>query len=267
MTKLFFYPSGQLEVVKYLVLEAHVDVNACSDSGSTPLRSACFMTHYEVVKFLIEHGADISKKNQNGGTCLINSVQSVELCELLLKNGADVNAQDIQKKTALHYAIQEHRLETTGKFVWLASFPSVCNDLFFSVLLLKYGADPTIKSRFDEDALQTACLRLANRIVSYLINNFNYSNERIACAYELIGCTFLDEHFNLQSTVEYWKMAMYIRLNSEPIPIPKQKLVVPKKAYQFMQEFTTMEELELLDHNVDAMRIQSLLMCERILGN
>jgi ankyrin repeat protein len=107
--------SGQLEVVQYLVLEANVDVNSCSDSGSTPLRSACFMTHFEVVKFLIKHGADISVKNQNGGTCLINSVQSVELCELLLKNGADVNAKDIQKKTALHYAIQEHRLETTGK--------------------------------------------------------------------------------------------------------------------------------------------------------
>lgn len=108
--------SGQTDVVRYLVLEAKVDVNACSDSGSTPVRSACFMTHYDIVKFLIEHGADISKKNQNGGTCLINSVQSVGLCELLLKNGADVNAQDIQNKTALHYAIQEHRLETTGEF-------------------------------------------------------------------------------------------------------------------------------------------------------
>ena len=45
----------------------------------------------------------------NGGTCLINSVQSVSLCEFLLESGANVNAQDIQLKTALHYAIQEHR--------------------------------------------------------------------------------------------------------------------------------------------------------------
>ena len=26
--------------------------------------------------------------------------------------GADVNAEDVQHKTALHYAIQEHRLDT-----------------------------------------------------------------------------------------------------------------------------------------------------------
>ena len=84
-----------------------------SDTGSTPVRSACFMTHLDIVTYLVENGADILKPNYNGGTCLINSVQSVPLCEFLLKHGANVNAQDIQFKTALHYAIQEHRFETT----------------------------------------------------------------------------------------------------------------------------------------------------------
>jgi ankyrin repeat protein len=71
------------------------------------------MTHLDIVTYLVDNGADILKPNYNGGTCLINSVQSVPLCEFLLKHGADVNAQDIQFKTALHYAIQEHRFETT----------------------------------------------------------------------------------------------------------------------------------------------------------
>ena len=59
------------------------------------------------------NNADIQRPNYNGGTCLINSVQSVELCEFLLKHGANVNAQDIQCKTALHYAIQVERLHLT----------------------------------------------------------------------------------------------------------------------------------------------------------
>lgn len=100
--------SGKLPVVEIL-LKYGADINAVSDSGSTPVRSACFMTHYEIVKYLVEHGADINKPNYNGGTCLINSVQSPSLCDILLKYGADVNARDIQNKTALHYAIQEHR--------------------------------------------------------------------------------------------------------------------------------------------------------------
>lgn len=104
--------AGKLEVVKCLVKHG-ADVNSVSDTGSTPVRSACFMTHLDIVKFLVENNADILKPNYNGGTCLINSVQSVPLCDYLLKKGADVNAQDIQMKTALHYAIQEHRFETT----------------------------------------------------------------------------------------------------------------------------------------------------------
>ena len=75
------------------------DVNSVSDTGSTPVRSACFMTHLEIVRLLVAQNADIQRANHNGGTCLINSVQSVELCEFLLENGADVNAQDIQNKT------------------------------------------------------------------------------------------------------------------------------------------------------------------------
>ena len=89
------------------VLVRHgADVNSVSDTGSTPVRSACFMTHLDIVKLLVANRADIQRPNYNGGTCLINSVQSGDLCEFLLQNGANVNAQDIQNKTALHYAIQ-----------------------------------------------------------------------------------------------------------------------------------------------------------------
>lgn len=100
--------SGKLSVVKCLI-RLGANINAVSDTGSTPVRSACFMTNMEVVKYLVEHNADISCANYNGGTCLINSVQSMELCAYLISKGADVNAKDIQNKTALHYAIQEHR--------------------------------------------------------------------------------------------------------------------------------------------------------------
>ena len=101
------------------------------------------------MSFLVEKGADILKANYNGGTCLINSVQSLELCKFLLQNGANVNAADIQNKTPLHYAIQEHRFETTK-------------------LLLDYNADPHLKSRHNDDALQTACLKGATQIFDYL---------------------------------------------------------------------------------------------------
>ena len=238
--------AGKLPVVKCLVKRG-ANVNSVSDTGSTPVRSACFMTHSDIVQFLVQSGADILKANYNGGTCLINSVQSVPLCEFLLKHGALVNAQDIQLKTALHYAIQEHRFETTK-------------------LLLFHGADPFIRSRYGDDALQTACLKVATQIFDYLIDNYPYPKERIAEAYELIGSTFLDEHYDVQTALQFWRRALDLRLQDSENPIPKHNLVAAKAAYNFCFEFQTREELENLVLDLDGMRIQSLLICERILG-
>lgn len=94
----------------------------------------------------------------------------------MLNRGANVNSQDIQLKTALHYAIQEHRFETTK-------------------LLLANGADPFLKNRYGDDSLQTSCLKGATLIFQYLIETVpGYSLERQAEMHELMGSTFLDEH-------------------------------------------------------------------------
>ena len=207
------------------------------------VRSACFMTHLDIVKLLVTNNADIQKPNFNGGTCLINSVQSVELCEFLLRHGANVNAQDIQCKTALHYAIQEHRFETTK-------------------LLLSYGANPYLESRYKDDALQTACLKGAAEIFQYLTNALNYSSERIASAFELLGSTFLDEHHDSQRALQYWRAACEVR---EKAGLTKQ-IQLPKKQYRYASEFTNRSELDALSLDLDNLRLQSLIICERILG-
>ena len=234
--------AGKVKVVEVLVRHG-ADVNSVSDTGSTPVRSACFMTHLDIVKLLVGSGADIQRPNYNGGTCLINSVQSVELCEFLLRNGAHVNAQDIQSKTALHYAIQEHRFETTK-------------------LLLQYGADPFLESKHKDDALQTACLKGAAEIFEYLIDHIPYVPERVASAFELLGSTFLDEHHASTKTLQYWRAACDIR---DKFALAKA-VNEPKAQYRGVQEFSTRDELEALTLELDSLRIQSLLICERVLG-
>lgn len=238
--------AGKLAVVRCLV-EHGACVNSVSDTGSTPVRSACFMTHLDIVRYLVEHDADILKPNYNGGTCLINSVQSVPLCEYLLEHGAGVNARDIQFKTALHYAIQEHRFETTK-------------------LLLDHGADPMLRSRSGDDALQTACLKGATQIFDYLVALQAYPIERVAEAFELMGATYLDEHHDLPLALQFWRNALKLRSENVCGSLCKPSVVPLRVAYQNTVEFHTLEELESLALDLDAMRIQSLLICERILG-
>lgn len=203
------------------------------------------MTHLDIVQYLVENGADIRKANYNGGTCLINSVQSVQLCKFLLKHGADVNARDIQNKTALHYAIQEHRLETTN-------------------LLLDHGADIDAKSRYGDDALQTACLKGATRIFDYLIATRVYSHERLANAHELMGSTHLDEHNDIHTALRHWRLAMCIRETRNLLP--KRPIMPRRSAFRFEKEFESSDELDNVAADLDSIRIQSLLITERILG-
>ena len=114
---LHFSVAGKVKVVEVLV-KYGADVNSVSDTGSTPVRSACFMTHLDIVRLLVSNKADIQKPNHNGGTCLINSVQSVELCKFLLENGADVNAEDIQIKTGkLRFSF--HNISRNCKFCYI----------------------------------------------------------------------------------------------------------------------------------------------------
>ena len=233
--------SEKPKVVEVLV-KYGADVNSVSDTGSTPVKSACFKTYLDIVKLLVENGADIQKPSHNGATCLINSIQSVELCEFLLKNGAHVNIQDIEKKkTALHYAIKEHNIETTK-------------------LLLDHGADPFLESNNKDDALQTACLEGASDIFNYLVDHVPYQHERVASAFELLGSTFLDEYHDHLKTLEYWKAACDIREKFRIV-----KAILPAKLqYHHMKEFTSKMELEALD--LESIRTQSLLICERCLG-
>ena len=70
-----------------------------------------------IIRALVTAGANIHLSNHFGGTCLINSVQSVDLVKFLIRHGADVNAEDVQHKTALHYAIQVSKYRVSQKYV------------------------------------------------------------------------------------------------------------------------------------------------------
>ena len=94
-------------------------------------------------------------------------------------------------------------------FISLFLFILILSLFSFIVLLLNYGADPTIKTRNGEDALTSACLKMEINTFNYLIKNVHYTNERIANAYELLGCSILDEHKDVKEALNYWKKALW----------------------------------------------------------
>ena len=109
---------GHSDVVKIL-LDAGADPDISGDYGITPLLSAAVNKHDEVTNLLLEAGAkldpfaasalgdtaqvakfisedpDIVSSRGPGQATLLNVTRSVEVTELLIENGADIDAEDI----------------------------------------------------------------------------------------------------------------------------------------------------------------------------
>ena len=58
---------GQTEATR-LLIESGADVNIKDDNGSTPLHAAAAFGRVDVAKLLVEHGADLQVRNDDGGT-------------------------------------------------------------------------------------------------------------------------------------------------------------------------------------------------------
>ena len=103
---------GQTDLVKVL-LEHGAEVNARSSQGATPLDDAALKGRVEVARLLLQHGADVKARNSYGGTPLHDAALGghADVVELLLENGAAIDARDDSGATPLYQAAAWGRLE------------------------------------------------------------------------------------------------------------------------------------------------------------
>lgn len=232
---------GQLPLVRALA-DAGADIDAGSDSGSSPARSACFVARYEIVHYLAERGADLERPNHAGGTCLINAVHSPRLTEFLLQRRVDPNATDCYGRTALHYACRERRLDAVR-------------------LLLAAGADPYVRCRAGLDSVMHAALAGARRVVAAL--ETHYSGKALADALIVLAASMVEAHPG--AAVAAWSRA--IRLYGRDFPEPVEEQRSSCAAWLAgSQEPTCDRELRALRRRPGAFRLPALLIVARVLG-
>jgi uncharacterized protein len=94
--------SGQLDFVKSL-LDSGANIECKNNQGATALILASVKGHELVVELLLDRGADVNVKTATGITPLMAAATAgrEDVAKLLLDKGADVSATDQQGRTAL----------------------------------------------------------------------------------------------------------------------------------------------------------------------
>jgi uncharacterized protein len=163
---------GDAKVIK-LLLDAGADVNSPNAEGETTLMLVARTGKIDAAKLLLARGAKVDSKEQWGGqTALIWAAAQgqPEMMKLLIKHGADVNAQSIVREwprkvtaegrpkdmnrgglTPLHYAAREGCIECAKA-------------------LLASGADINLPDPDKVTALTLAAMNLRWDMMKFLIN-------------------------------------------------------------------------------------------------
>ncbi len=122
-------------------------VNAYSRDGFFPLGLAAFFGHPETVRLLLARGADVTQVARN--PMRIQAVHaavaggSFEAVKLVVEAGAPVNAKQQEGWTALHEAVRQENVELTRYFLAHGADPKLQNDAGKSAIGLAAEQDDT----------------------------------------------------------------------------------------------------------------------------
>lgn len=136
-----------------------------------------------IIKYLVENGADVNIKDDGGNTALMGLVSSlsynrgdeihIPILKYLIKNGADVNIKDDHGRSALSNAV-------------MLDNSKVKNAMKAVECLVESGADVNVKSDYGDSILLLAIRQLLTghykneKLVKYLIKNGANVNDVIA---------------------------------------------------------------------------------------
>uniref|UniRef100_A0AAR2KG61 Euchromatic histone-lysine N-methyltransferase 2 n=1 Tax=Pygocentrus nattereri TaxID=42514 RepID=A0AAR2KG61_PYGNA len=100
---------GNLEIITLLLNTGQVDINAQDSGGWTPIIWAAEHRHTDIIRALLNRGADVTLKDKEMNVCLhwASFAGSVEIAELVLNAGCPLSSVNLHGDTPLHIAARE----------------------------------------------------------------------------------------------------------------------------------------------------------------
>ena len=178
---------GDLEGLKLMIDKDPGLVNAKDQDGRTPLHWACRGVHIDVVKYLVEKGANVNAEDSNKIVPLhsLATRNGATAIAILVDNGADIDFKDYGGNTALHHAAMNNAADAVALLIKKSADLENIEDYGRTPLilcarerggpktikvLLDAGADVKAKDKFRATALHLAAWRGKKEVVDILLD-------------------------------------------------------------------------------------------------
>merc|ERR1712113_541099 len=157
------------------------NVDACDEKyGLTPLMLASIEGYLNIVKYLVEKGANVDAFTKNKHTAMmLASVEGhLDIVKYLVEKGANVDAFDDKNYTAMMHANANNRLEILKYLMEIRGgvdnqqlLLNACKKGHLEVVkyLVEKGADVDIRVHLNYTPLIYACLKGYLEVVKYLV--------------------------------------------------------------------------------------------------
>jgi ankyrin repeat protein len=178
---------GDLEGLKAMIEKDPKLVNIRDKDGRTPLHWASRGVHLEVVKFLVDKGADVNAEDSNKVVPLHSLAvrNAAAAIAILVAKGAEVDAKDYGGNTALHYAALSDSVDAVA--VLIEKGADIENRENYGrtplilcarerggprtiKVLLEAGGDVNARDKFQDTALNLASWRGKKEVVDILLD-------------------------------------------------------------------------------------------------
>ena len=156
--------AGHLDIVRYFIEECQVSASSLSDTGLTPLHTACKHKQYKIAKYLIYQGVDPLVENDEKETSLFVACRcgDEKMVEFLVKKAMEhqllndfIHSTNVSGKTVLHCAVES------------------CNVQLVKTLISKYKMPPEVSENIIHSAVSTGSVEMVSYFCSLQNCNAN----------------------------------------------------------------------------------------------
>lgn len=197
---------------------ANLDI---TNSGTTPLHTTCTQGSLQTFKLLIDKKANINLRTHSGQSCLhlsvaFNSLESVEISQILIEKGLDVNAKNKWGSTPLHGVgtneIMPDRNDPSKRA------PNYREQL--TLLLLKHGANQYLQD-FYGNALHHAASLESIEVVNLFLQRGMNVNEKNKSGETVLSFIFREDSTNSRLIDLLVKNDAKLSIPHESLPTPQ----------------------------------------------